>query len=139
MIENICFNCFESNSVAWKTKTFHSSFSSRRATFYPINFDLWKCESKREQGCGSGGWFLKKQAQFWPNECLLIKNMTFIIYQRDIAMLHRRPFAPFPWRSLIYIKNYFFSVWCRFGVERECERVKTSPLKPKFSVGTARS
>lgn len=25
---------------------------------------------------------LQKQALFWANECLLIKNMTFIIYQK---------------------------------------------------------
>lgn len=46
MIENICFNCFR---VKTEQKLFIEVLL-RWATFYPINFDLWKCKAKREPG-----------------------------------------------------------------------------------------
>lgn len=65
----------------------------------------------------SGGGGRAQQIRFWANGCLLIKNMTFIIYQRGIAL--RRDDPP-PSRPLIYIKNYIF----QFGVG-----VKMSPVE----------
>lgn len=130
MIENICFNSFEFNpavSFLLENKNFSLKFLSVFILAGRLSTQLiliyGNASQKREQGCG--GWLVcfEKQARFWANECLLIKNMTFIIYQRDIAM------CPFPLRSLIFIKIIFL-LFC------VTERVKSHH---KTLVGTARS
>lgn len=96
MRENMCFNCFKSNfgsGVEQKMKNFSLKSLLNGTTFYPINFDLWKFESEP----GTGLWWNLRERliRLWANECLLIKNMTFIIYLGALGGLamRQRPFT----------------------------------------------